>query len=99
MSKVQELQMITVSDSNVHSLCLKGILDFFFFFFLCISFELRIITACLDSTFDDCQSIVKTLFGDLEFKKKYRLGAINSINWSRIMSQTIYYFYAYPLAT
>ena len=44
-------------------------------------------------TFDDCQAIVKALFSDLEFKAKYRLGAVNSINWARVMAQVVYYFY------
>ena len=44
-------------------------------------------------TFDDCQSIVKALFSDLEFKAKYSLGAVNSINWARVMAQVVYYFY------
>merc|ERR1719326_1836640 len=46
-------------------------------------------------TFDVCQNIVKELFGDLELKKKYGLGAVNSINWARIMFQITYYFYTY----
>ncbi|GAB4304230.1 MAG: threonine synthase [Desulfuromonadia bacterium] len=46
-------------------------------------------------TFDDCQGIVKGLFGDLEFKEKYRLGAVNSINWARILAQIVYYFSAW----
>ncbi len=46
-------------------------------------------------TFDDCQAIVKGLFSDLEFKEKYRLAAVNSINWARILAQIVYYFYAY----
>merc|ERR1719213_690573 len=46
-------------------------------------------------TFDDCQDIVKALFGDLDFKKEYGLGAVNSINWARIMFQITYYFYTY----
>lgn len=45
-------------------------------------------------TFDDCQNIVKTLFGDLEFRDEYRLGAVNSINWARVLAQIVYYFYA-----
>jgi threonine synthase len=49
----------------------------------------------IGGTFDDCQSIVKTLFADLPFKRKYSLGAVNSINWARIMAQIVYYFYAY----
>jgi threonine synthase len=45
-------------------------------------------------SFDDCQAIVKTLFSDLEFRDKWRLSAINSINWARIMAQIVYYFTA-----
>ncbi|UFS70851.1 threonine synthase [Geomonas sp. RF6] len=46
-------------------------------------------------TFDDCQGIVKSLFNDLEFKKEYSLGAVNSINWARVLAQVVYYFYAW----
>lgn len=46
-------------------------------------------------TFDDAQRIVKALFNDLPFKSAYRLGAVNSINWARILAQTVYYFYAW----
>jgi len=49
----------------------------------------------LEGTFDDCQDIVKDLFGDLPWKKQYCLGAVNSINWARIMFQITYYFYTY----
>lgn len=48
----------------------------------------------LQGTFDDCQNIVKALFGDLAFRDKYKLGAVNSINWARILAQIVYYFYA-----
>jgi threonine synthase len=48
-----------------------------------------------NSSFDDCQAIVKTLFSDAKFNKTYRLGAINSINWARILAQIVYYFSAY----
>lgn len=50
-------------------------------------------------TFDDCQGMVKTLFGDLEFKNKYALGAVNSINWARVLAQVVYYFYAWLRVT
>jgi threonine synthase len=50
-------------------------------------------------TFDDCQDMVKELFGDLEFKQKYSLGAVNSINWARVLAQVVYYFYAWLRAT
>lgn len=46
-------------------------------------------------TFDDCQNIVKALFNDLSFKEKYALGAVNSINWARVLAQVVYYFYAW----
>lgn len=49
----------------------------------------------MDGTFDDCQTIVKQIFGDLEFKNKYALGAVNSINWARVLAQIVYYFSAY----
>jgi len=49
----------------------------------------------VEGTFDDCQDIVKTLFNDLPFKKEYALGAVNSINWARVLAQVVYYFYAW----
>ena len=49
------------------------------------------------SDFDTCQSIVKTLFSDAKFNAAHRLGAINSINWARILAQIVYYFHAYFL--
>jgi threonine synthase len=44
-------------------------------------------------TFDDCQAIVKALFSDLAFREKYSLGAVNSINWARVLAQVVYYFF------
>ncbi|MBF0425464.1 MAG: threonine synthase [Magnetococcales bacterium] len=49
----------------------------------------------VQGTFDDGQHIVKTLFNDLEFKNAYQLGAVNSINWARILAQIVYYVYAW----
>ncbi|MFN3504830.1 MAG: threonine synthase [Caldimicrobium sp.] len=46
-------------------------------------------------TFDDCQRIVKEIFMDLSFKKRYHLTSINSINFARILAQIVYYLYAY----
>lgn len=74
VSPVQERQMTTVLDANVHNVAIEG-------------------------TFDDAQRIVKALFGDLGFKKEYRLGAVNSINWARIAAQIVYYFYAWGRVT
>jgi len=53
----------------------------------------------LRGVFDDCQDIVKALSGDLAFKAKYRLGAVNSINWARIAAQIVYYFHGWLRAT
>lgn len=49
----------------------------------------------VEGTFDDCQDIVKNLFGNKEFNTRHHLGAVNSINWARILAQTVYYFQAY----
>ncbi len=47
----------------------------------------------LDGTFDDCQDMVKALFGDESFRDEHNLSAVNSINWARIMAQIVYYFW------
>ncbi|KAI1655746.1 threonine synthase [Daldinia decipiens] len=70
VSPIQEAQMTTVLDENVHNLAVKG-------------------------TFDDCQDIVKALFADPDINSTLNLGAVNSINWARILAQIVYYFYSY----
>lgn len=70
VSPIQEAQMTTVLDPNVHNLAVTG-------------------------TFDDCQDIVKALFADPDINSTLNLGAINSINWARILAQIVYYFYSY----
>jgi threonine synthase len=70
VSPIQEAQMTTVIDENVH----------------CLS---------VDGTFDDCQDIVKAMFGDEDANKNLQLGAVNSINWARILAQIVYYFHSY----
>ena len=69
VSPLQELQMTTVADDNVHCIELEG-------------------------SFDDCQNIMKTVFADAEYKAKYQLGAVNSVNWARVLAQIVYYGYA-----
>ena len=69
VSPLQELQMTTVSDDNVHCVAVKG-------------------------SFDDCQGLMKEVFADLEFKHTHNLGAVNSVNWARVMAQIVYYGYA-----
>ncbi len=68
-SALQELQMTTVTDANVHCLAVDG-------------------------SFDDCQAIMKEIFSDLDFKNRYHLGAVNSVNWARVLVQIVYYVYA-----
>jgi len=70
VSPIQELQMTTVNDSNVHCLAVKG-------------------------TFDDAQAIVKAMFKNEKAREKFNLGAVNSINFCRILAQITYYFYSY----
>lgn len=48
----------------------------------------------IEGTFDDCQNLVKQAFGDSELRRTKNLSAINSINWARIMAQTVYYLAA-----
>jgi threonine synthase len=48
----------------------------------------------IDGTFDDCQAIVKGLFNHHVFRERVRLSGVNSINWARIVAQTVYYFTA-----
>ena len=48
----------------------------------------------IEGNFDDCQDLVKAMFNDKPFCDSQRLGAVNSINWARIMSQIVYYFYS-----
>ena len=55
----------------------------------------NVFNLAIEGTFDDCQAIVKRLFADLEFKRRYRLGAVNSINWARVLAQIVYYLWAY----
>ena len=49
-------------------------------------------TLAIEGSFDDCQRIVKDLFGDLAFRDDMRLTGVNSINWARIAAQIVYYF-------
>ena len=53
----------------------------------------------IDGVFDDCQDIVKAVSADLAFKRKYRIGTVNSINWARLVAQVVYYFAGYFQAT
>jgi len=69
-TKIQQLQMTTVHDANIHNFVVDG-------------------------TSDDLDMPIKEVFLDAEFVKKHNLCSINSINWARIMVQTVHYFYCY----
>lgn len=70
VSEIQQLQMTTVSDPNIH----------------CVA---------IDGTFDDCQDLVKKAFNDKSYRDRMKLGAVNSINWCRVLAQTTYYFWSW----
>lgn len=53
----------------------------------------------IEGVFDDCQDIVKAVSNDLAFKRKYRIGTVNSINWARLVAQVVYYFAGFFQAT
>ena len=53
----------------------------------------------IQGVFDDCQDIVKAVSNDLEFKRQYKIGTVNSINWARLLAQVVYYFAGYFQAT
>ncbi|MEW5942575.1 MAG: threonine synthase [Pseudomonadota bacterium] len=59
----------------------------------------NIFNLAVEGVFDDCQDIVKAVSNDLAFKEKYRIGAVNSINWARVTAQIVYYFKAYFAVT
>ncbi len=69
VSPIQERQMTTVLDDNVHNVAIEG-------------------------SFDDCQRIMKGLAGDIDFKRQTSLGAVNSVNWARVLAQIVYFFTA-----
>ncbi|MBU4188933.1 MAG: threonine synthase [Actinobacteria bacterium] len=58
-----------------------------------------IINIAVDGVFDDCQDLVKAVNADADFKQRYHLGAVNSINWARLVAQVVYYVASWIRAT
>jgi threonine synthase len=61
--------------------------------------DANIFNIAVRGMFDDAQDIVKAVSNDAAFKAKYKIGAVNSINWARVMAQVVYYFKGYFEAT
>jgi threonine synthase len=61
--------------------------------------EPNIFNIAVRGVFDDCQDIVKAVSNDAAFKRRYRIGTVNSINWARVAAQVVYYFKAYFAVT
>lgn len=55
----------------------------------------NVFTLAVEGTFDDTQNTIKAVFGDLEFRRKHHLSAVNSINLARVLAQCVYYLYAW----
>jgi len=61
--------------------------------------DANIFNIAIEGMFDDCQDVVKEVSSDLDFKQANSLGAVNSINWARVVAQVVYYFKGYFAAT
>ena len=55
----------------------------------------NVFNLAVDGNFDDCQNLVKSMFSDTSFANSINMSGVNSINWARIVAQTVYYFYSY----
>ncbi len=59
--------------------------------------EKNVFNIAIEGNFDDCQNLVKSMFSDKEFSNLINMSGVNSINWARIIAQSVYYFYSYFL--
>ncbi len=57
--------------------------------------ENNVFNIAVEGNFDDCQNLVKAMFNDEKFSKAINMSGVNSINWARIIAQSVYYFYAF----
>ena len=60
--------------------------------------EQNVFNIAINGNFDDCQNLVKSMFADKSFSNEIKMSGVNSINWARIIAQSVYYFYSYFLA-
>ena len=63
--------------------------------FMTTESSLNVFNIALNGNFDDCQKLVKSMFADSKFRNSINMSGVNSINWSRIVFQIVYYFFAY----
>jgi threonine synthase len=59
--------------------------------------EKNVFNIAIEGNFDDCQNLVKAMFADKTFSTEIKMSGVNSINWARIIAQSVYYFYSYFL--
>ena len=57
----------------------------------------NVFNIAINGNFDDCQNLVKSMFADKNFSNEIKMSGVNSINWARIIAQSVYYFYSYFL--
>ena len=110
VTDIQERQMTSILDSNVHCISIDvsawNIATWNFLNETKTSSSRHrswqytlILLSSLQGDFDDAQLIVKDAFADVKFREEVKLGAINSINWGRILAQITYYFYSWLRVT
>ena len=62
---------------------------------MCTVKEKNVFNIAIEGNFDDCQNLVKSMFADKKFSNDIKMSGVNSINWARIIAQSVYYFYSY----
>ena len=64
---------------------------------MCTVKEKNVFNIAVKGNFDECQNLVKSMFADKQFSNDIKMSGVNSINWARIIAQSVYYFYSYSL--
>ncbi len=92
MSKDDLISMISKSYSNFRS---DDVVKISQRRLMTIHEENNVFNIAVEGNFDDCQNLVKAMFNDEKFSKAINMSGVNSINWARIIAQSVYYFYAF----